>query len=111
MTLDELEALARAALDDAPTYKAHEAHQNFVSACSPETVMGLIGRVRELEAEVQRLREALEHILHIGTDCPAAMDEASFYRSQLHKAVGRAVLAASRAPTPSAPPAPEPNDA
>jgi hypothetical protein len=128
MTLDELERLAREAIpgpwgaDDADNphmitagkhargafrYVTPEADcpdGAYIVAANPAAVLELIARVRELEAECQRLRERLAEIAVLGTDVPAAMhgSEAGFYRGQLGRAIGTAARAL--APSPSAEP-------
>lgn len=51
--------------------------------------------IAQLEAKLERAREALEDLyMNTSTSMPAAYnDEASWYRSQLHSVIGRAARA------------------
>lgn len=47
----------------------------------------------KLRVERGRFREALERIAYMGSDCPAAMDQAEFYRLQLYNCITLAATA------------------
>ncbi len=86
---------------------------SFIAAVNPEAVLQLIARVRELEAEVQRLREALASIVtwtrKYGADlCASAPWHDTYGDGQRAAKAHVARLIPTAAPAPSAPPAPEP---